>query len=206
MIHQYLTIETAQAHEIEINKSRFIAAISFADNESDAISFLQSIRTRHPDATHNCYAWVLGRDRQTRKFSDDGEPGGTAGQPIFHVLDKNQLTNIVIVVTRYFGGTKLGAGGLVRAYTKATSSLIEQCDVSTYSLHHTLRYTFDYHYLGSIQNYLETHRIKVLETTYADAVSIVVALPLNQSIQKIIAGFTSGTAQEASLNTVYLSI
>lgn len=205
MINEYLTIEEPQIHEIEINKSRFIASVRFTDSETDALSFLNDIRAQHPDATHNCYAWILDLDRQTRKFSDDGEPGGTAGKPIFHVMDKNELTNVTIVVTRYFGGIKLGAGGLVRAYTKATTSLIDHSKIVTYSLHQTFRYTFDYHYLGSIQNFLETQHISILDTTYADQVSITIALPLTQSINNKIANFTSGTATETTLKTTYLS-
>ncbi len=114
----YKTLRKEAADEVIINKSRFIGYACPCETEEEALAFLQKIRTKHKDATHNCYAYIIGRNAGIMRYSDDGEPGGTAGLPMMEVLKAQGVVNCCVVVTRYFGGVLLGAGGLVRAYTQ----------------------------------------------------------------------------------------
>ena len=114
----YKTLRQSASDEFIINKSRFIGYAAPVETEEEALAFLQSIRTKHKDATHNCYAYVIGQNAGIMRYSDDGEPGGTAGLPMMEVIKAQGVVNCCVVVTRYFGGVLLGAGGLVRAYTQ----------------------------------------------------------------------------------------
>ena len=116
----YKTLRQEAADEVIINKSRFIGYACPCETEEEALAFLQKIRTKHKDATHNCYAYIIDRNAGIMRYSDDGEPGGTAGLPMMEVLKAQGVVNCCVVVTRYFGGVLLGAGGLVRAYTQGT--------------------------------------------------------------------------------------
>lgn len=127
----YRTITAAVEAEIEIKKSRFLAHLSPAADEEEARSVIAEARAEHPKARHHCSAFVLDPDARTQRFSDDGEPAGTAGAPILDVVTGHELTYVVAVVTRYFGGTLLGAGGLVRAYGQATSEAVDRARIVT---------------------------------------------------------------------------
>lgn len=115
----YKTLRRSSSDEFVVNKSRFIGYAAPCSTEEEALRFLQSIRAKHKDATHNCYAYVIGRNMGIMRYSDDGEPGGTAGLPMMEVIKNQGVTDCCVVVTRYFGGVLLGAGGLVRAYTQS---------------------------------------------------------------------------------------
>ncbi|MED4161661.1 YigZ family protein, partial [Halalkalibacterium halodurans] len=121
MLTSYYTVKESGIHEISIQKSRFIAHLSRATSEEEAIEFIEQIKKEHWNATHNCSAYLIGENDQVQKANDDGEPSGTAGVPMLEVLKKRRLKDTVAVVTRYFGGVKLGAGGLIRAYGSAVS-------------------------------------------------------------------------------------
>ncbi|MGN0746440.1 MAG: YigZ family protein [Aristaeellaceae bacterium] len=125
----YKTLRQAASDEVIINKSRFIGYASPCETEEEALAFLQAIRTKHKDATHNCYAYVIGRNAGVMRYSDDGEPGGTAGLPMMEVLKAQGVVNCCVVVTRYFGGVLLGAGGLVRAYTQGAVIALKAAQV-----------------------------------------------------------------------------
>ena len=125
MTAPYRTLRQSGSDELIIQKSRFIGYAAPCETEDDALAFLQQIRTKHKDATHNCYAYVIGRNMGVMRYSDDGEPGGTAGLPIMEVIKAQGVTNCCVVVTRYFGGILLGAGGLVRAYTKGAKIAVD---------------------------------------------------------------------------------
>ncbi len=127
----YKTLRQEAADEVIINKSRFIGYACPCETEEEALAFLQKIRTKHKDATHNCYAYVIGRNAGIMRYSDDGEPGGTAGLPMMEVLKAQGVVNCCVVVTRYFGGVLLGAGGLVRAYTQGTVIALKAAQVVT---------------------------------------------------------------------------
>ena len=130
MTAPYKTLRRAASDEFIIHKSRFIGYASPAQSEEESLAFLQSIRTKHKDATHNCYAYVIGRNAGVMRYSDDGEPGGTAGLPMMEVLKAQGVVNCCVVVTRYFGGVLLGAGGLLRAYTKSAKDALDAAGIS----------------------------------------------------------------------------
>ena len=124
-MNPYRTLRQSASDEFIINKSRFIGYAAPCETEAEALAFLQSIRTKHKDATHNCYAYIIGQNAGIMRYSDDGEPGGTAGMPVLQVLQREELYNVTCVVTRYFGGILLGAGGLVRAYTHGAKIAVD---------------------------------------------------------------------------------
>lgn len=125
----YLTVDGVTENTVEIKRSKFIATLSHVESGEDAEAFVRAVRKRYPDATHNCYAYVADELGNETRFSDDGEPGGTAGQPMLEVLKKRGVVKAAVVVTRYFGGIKLGAGGLVAAYTDSVTEVLDAAGI-----------------------------------------------------------------------------
>lgn len=156
----------------EVNKSKFLAHVAHVDSEEAAREFVQMIRKKYFDATHNCSAWVLGERGDKQKSNDDGEPGGTAGNPILETIKKNDLTNCAIVVTRYFGGIKLGAGGLIRAYSHTAALGIANSKIVRMTTFKRLSLTLEYNFLATVENYLRNKKISVANTDYADVVTL----------------------------------
>lgn len=191
----YLTIGSSGETEITIQKSRFICRAKRVTSEEEANEFIQVISKHHWDATHNCYAYLVSENIQ--KFSDDGEPAGTAGRPILEVIQAKQLQQTVIVITRYFGGVKLGAGGLVRAYSQGASAAIEAAGIIKCQLHQQIIFTFDYSFMGKME--YEFHRRNCLlePPQFLDVVSWPVWVPVGQEepyIQQV-KNWTSGQVQ-----------
>lgn len=153
-------------------KSRFIAEARYVQTEEEAAAFVSEIKKKYWDARHNCMAFVLGEKRDTMRFSDDGEPSGTAGKPILDVILGNQITNAAIVVTRYFGGVLLGTGGLVRAYQKAAQEALENSTVAEKFSGIQCRIVTDYNGLGKIQFLAGQEGIPLLDIRYSDTVEI----------------------------------
>ncbi|MBF2465859.1 YigZ family protein [Listeria welshimeri] len=170
MLDHYLTIQSDGKHEIIIEKSRFICHIMRVTTESEAQTFIQTIKKEHRDATHNCSAYIIGENDQFQKAHDDGEPSGTAGVPILEVLKKKKLKNIAVVVTRYFGGTKLGAGGLVRAYGSAVSETIQTIGIVECTLATIIKCSFAYSLVGKIENALEQKNYQINDKEFTDKV------------------------------------
>ncbi|AKP63831.1 hypothetical protein FC99_GL001555 [Levilactobacillus koreensis JCM 16448] len=175
----YLTIQQAGNHELEIKKSRFIADLGRVTTEDEAKAFIAAITAREPKANHHCWAYVLGEHDEIQRESDNGEPSGTAGVPILTVLQRNQLHNTIAVVTRYFGGIKLGAGGLIRAYSNATSTGIEAVGVVKRVRQRALELTVDYANYDKLTHYLTENDISVLDTAYTTAVVVTIAVDLD---------------------------
>ena len=148
MRNTYRTVQGYGQAEVEINKSRFIAYVNRAESEEEAIAFLERIRKQHWDATHNCAAYIVGENEEHQKANDDGEPSGTAGRPILEVIKRSALTDTIIIVTRYFGGIKLGTGGLIRAYGKSAVVGLEAAGIVERQLHTRMTATIDYSLLG----------------------------------------------------------
>ncbi|WP_404468974.1 YigZ family protein [Sutcliffiella horikoshii] len=163
MLSHYYTVKGPGEHEIIIQKSRFIAHIARATTEEDAQNFIQEIKKKHWDATHNCSAYMIGENNHIQKANDDGEPSGTAGVPILEVLKKKDLKDTVVVITRYFGGIKLGAGGLIRAYGKATSEGIAATGMVERKLVQIMHTNVEYTLLGKIENELRSSAIHLLK-------------------------------------------
>ncbi|PWU69312.1 MULTISPECIES: YigZ family protein [Gracilibacillus] len=155
MLDQYYTVKHEGVDEQVIQKSRFIGYVKRVETEEAAQQFISQIKKKHHDATHNCSAYMIGEHDQLQKANDDGEPSGTAGVPILEVLKKRQLKDTVVVITRYFGGIKLGAGGLIRAYASTTSLAINSTGVVERSLMQEVILTIDYPLLGKVENELQ---------------------------------------------------
>jgi uncharacterized YigZ family protein len=156
----------------EINKSKFLAHVMHVESEEAARDFVQMIRKKYFDATHNCSAWILGERGDKQKSNDDGEPGGTAGNPILETIKKQELTNCAVVVTRYFGGIKLGAGGLIRAYGHTAALGLDSSRVVLMTTFQKFSLTLEYNFLATVENYLRQKKISVANTDYADVVTL----------------------------------
>ena len=180
-VNNYNIIEKDCTGEYEEKKSRFICYLHYAENEEDAISFINSIKKKHYDARHNCHAMILGPKRDFMRSSDDGEPQGTAGKPMLEVLNGAGLTNIVCVVTRYFGGVLLGTGGLLRAYTQAVKDALSNANILSVEHCRDLKVTISYPLQGTLEHYLRSNEIKILSTDYTENVSYTVRLPYEKA-------------------------
>ncbi len=176
--------------EFEIKKSKFISHTKNIESEESAREFITQIKKKYFDATHNCSAWIIG-DKQ--KSNDDGEPGGTAGNPILESIKKNNLTNICVVVTRYFGGIKLGAGGLIRAYSHAASLAISAAKIIEMKTFQKISLTLEYNFLATVENYLRNKKISVANANYADVVTLEIFI-LPEHVEKFLADITEITA------------
>lgn len=174
MIDTYLTIKEDGQAELEIKKSRFICSLKRIESEEEAKEFIQKIKKEHWKANHNCSAFVLGEQNEIQRSSDDGEPSGTAGVPMLEVLKKNELMNVAAVVTRYFGGTKLGAGGLIRAYSGAVANALHEIGIVQGILQQEVFTTIDYSLLGKLQHYLEQKNLQVKDTQFLENVTLCV--------------------------------
>jgi uncharacterized YigZ family protein len=172
LLPSYYTVKGYGEHEIEIQKSRFIAYIERAETEEEAQEFIQKIKKQNWNATHNCSAYLIGENDQIQKANDDGEPSGTAGVPILEVLKKKHLKDTVVVITRYFGGIKLGAGGLIRAYGKATSEGLAATGIVERKLMRIVHTTIDYSWLGKLENEIRTSIYNIKEIHYLDHVEV----------------------------------
>ena len=167
----YKTLLKAASDEFIVNKSRFIGYGCPCETEEEALAFLAEIRARHKDATHNCYAYIIGANMGVMRYSDDGEPGGTAGMPIIEVMKARGVTNCAVVVTRYFGGVLLGAGGLVRAYSQGAATALNACGVGV--MHPTARYLMEIPYpmLNRMDYFLKSEPVIVEDKAYTDVIT-----------------------------------
>ena len=198
MIDQFRTVYRGGTGEIVEKKSRFIATVRLVESEEEALSCLEALRKKYWDARHNCFVYIIGENQETVRCSDDGEPSGTAGRPMLDVVQGAGLRNVLVVVTRYFGGTLLGTGGLVRAYSQAVqeglanSVLIDEiCGVR-------LLIETDYNGIGKIQYLLGQRGIPILESEYTDQVKIRVLVPKTE-VDRLCAEITEGTNGKAKL-------
>lgn len=171
-MHIYKTTAENGTASYEIQKSRFIAYTSHVETEAEARDFVAAIKKKHFDARHNCSAWVLGADSSQQKSNDDGEPGGTAGNPILEAIKQHGLTNVVVVVTRYFGGIKLGAGGLIRAYSHTASLGLEATPCLEVKPFCLMEAEMDYSLLGTVENWIRNEELRTGETVYLDKVTV----------------------------------
>lgn len=207
MLERYKTVYQGGQGEIVEKKSRFIATVRLVESEEEAISFIEEMKKKYWDARHNCHAYVIGEHREVTRCSDDGEPSGTAGRPMLDVLLGEELYNTAVVVTRYFGGTLLGTGGLVRAYSKAVqeglkkSLIIEKCRGVR------LQVTTDYNGIGKIQYIAGENKIPILNSEYTDVVTMELLVPKADlgSVQKAITEATSGRGKMQENGEVYFA-
>ncbi len=184
--------------ELVEKKSRFIATVRPVSNEEEALAFIEEMRKQYWDARHNCFAYVIGERNELARFSDDGEPGGTAGKPMLDVLLGEGLHNTAVVVTRYFGGTLLGTGGLVRAYSGAVKAGLAESVIAVRTAGIKLEIDADYTMLGKIQYILRESKIPVLDTIYTDRVKICCLVPISR-LEALKSELIEGTGGKAEL-------
>ena len=172
MTEQYKTVYEGGEGEIVEKKSRFIATVRPVETEEEALAFIEEMKKKYWDARHNCSAYVLGERQELMRCSDDGEPSQTAGKPMMDVLTGAGLTNVAVVVTRYFGGIKLGTGGLVRAYTKGAKIALEAAGLITKVLYQVIVVSVDYTMLGALQNQLRLKQYDTKDIVYDEMVHL----------------------------------
>ena len=205
MLEQYRTVYEGGEGEITEKKSRFIATVHPVESEEEALAFLEEMKKKYWDARHNCYVYSIGMNREFTRCSDDGEPSGTAGKPILEVISGSGIHNIVVVVTRYFGGTLLGTGGLVRAYTDATRAGIENSDIVEKIPGRRVDIAMDYTDLGKLQYLLAQNEVLTEDTEYTDKVIIHALFPESdkEMLKKKITEATSGRVMTQEGEEVY---
>lgn len=197
----YRTVEQEASAEIVEKKSRFIAELYPVVSEEEALGILEKVKKRYWDARHHCWAFVIGEEQPLERCSDDGEPSGTAGKPILEVIRGAQLRNVLIVVTRYFGGTLLGTGGLVRAYTSSSKAAVEAADVVVKIAGYKLKIQTDYTGLGKIQYLLAQKGIEIVESEYAENVVLTILIAKDDE-QGLIKELTEATNAQAVIERV----
>lgn len=207
MLENYRTIYTDGEGEIIEKKSRFIATVRLVEKEEDALAFIEEMKKKYWDARHNCYAYSIGEHREFTRCSDDGEPSGTAGRPMLDVILGEDIYNVAVVVTRYFGGVLLGTGGLVRAYSGAVqegllaSTVIEK--------HHgiSMAVSADYTMVGKLQYIAAENGLPILDTEYTDRVMMHLLIPADQvgRVEKIITEATSGRVKMEKEKELYFA-
>lgn len=203
----YKTIHEYGKDEVIIEKSRFIGYAKPISSEDEAVEFVNEIKKRHKDATHNVWAYTVGMNMEIQRYSDDGEPSGTAGIPTLEVIKKEDLRNVAVVVTRYFGGIKLGAGGLVRAYTKGAKVGLDSGKIIKKIPFKDIRFKIDYTLLGKVQNEIMNLGYIIKEILYEDMVTIIVYSKLYEveDIKQKVVDFTSGKVEIEEKEEFYLS-
>ena len=188
----YKTLLTRASDEFIINKSRFIGYGAPAASEEEALGFLADVRSAHKYASHHCYAYIIGANMGVMRYSDDGEPGGTAGMPIIEVMKARQVTNACVVVVRYFGGVLLGAGGLTRAYSQGAATAINAAGVGEVSP--TRRYLMEVPYpmLGRVEYLLKSLPVIVEDKQFSDAIVMTLIVRARDD-EAFLSAVTSGT-------------
>ena len=177
---QYRMLSKGAQAELVEKKSRFIATIRPVSSEEEAVAFIEEMKKKYYDARHNCFAYILGENKDTVRCSDDGEPSGTAGRPMLEVLTGSGIRNIAAVVTRYFGGVLLGTGGLVRAYSGAVKMALEQCETITRRYGVQMLIKTDYNGVGKIQYLLGSKDVVIQDSVYAADVQMTVLVPIEE--------------------------
>lgn len=208
MTKDYKTLlKYAHAEEI-INKSKFIGYAKPIKSEEEATEFIEKIKKKHWNATHNVPVYLIGDNNEIQRYSDDGEPSGTAGVPILEMLKKEEIKNVVVVVTRYYGGIKLGTGGLVRAYTSAAKLAIKEAEIVEKVINNEYLIRIDYTLHGKIQNELINGEYIIKDTVYDDKVNIYVYCKPGES-DKLISKITDISSAQAEIeekDQVYLTV
>jgi uncharacterized YigZ family protein len=196
MADRYLTVARRGVHESEIKRSRFLCALAPAGSEDEAQEFIREVRREHPGASHHCFAYVIGPDGRLHRASDDGEPGGTAGTPMLQVLLGRQVRDIVAVVTRYYGGIQLGAGGLVRAYGGAVAAALDEIGTTERRRLALVTVTAGHQRAGRLENDLRAAGHAVRGVRYGADVAICLGIPVDAvpAFRSWLADTTSGTA------------
>lgn len=204
----YKSVHKRGRDEIIINKSKFIGTAAPVENQEQAEEFIEGIKKEFKDATHNCYAYVIGENKGIQRYSDDGEPSGTAGMPILNVMARENLVNIAVVVTRYFGGVLLGAGGLARAYAKGCKIALENGIIVDKNLYYDVSFNLDYTLLGKMDNELLKNDFIVKDKIYSEHVTfkLIVREDETDKIRALVNEITGGRAEVSLGQASYYSV
>jgi len=207
MLKEYKTLLEYGQAEIIIEKSRFIGYATPIESEDEAIAFIENIKSKHKNATHNVPAYIVGENNEIQRYSDDREPSGTAGIPVLEVIKKEDLRNVAVVVTRYFGGIKLGTGGLIRAYTKGAKIGLDAAKIVIKRLYELVHVKVDYTMLGKIQNEILQNGYLIKETQYDDSVHFYLYIEVNSLdyFEKQIIEWTNGRSTVDCTGADYLT-
>lgn len=197
-MENYRTVAENGIHEIEIKKSRFICHIKRVISEEEAVAFINEIKKEHWKATHNCSAFTLGMNHEIQRAQDDGEPSGTAGVPMLEIFLKRDLKNVAAVVTRYFGGIKLGAGGLIRAYGGAVNDAVTEIGIIERQLQLLIDATVSYSQSGVVENALREANYTVQNIQYTENVTFKCVIPIEEE-DKFIGDMTNWTSAQADI-------
>ncbi|MEZ7170368.1 YigZ family protein [Sporosarcina sp. OR05] len=202
----YKTVKLYGESELVIQKSRFLTYVKRVETEEEALDFIQDIKKMHHTATHNCSAYLIGDHDQIQKANDDGEPSGTAGFPMLEVLKKQGLKDTAVVVTRYFGGIKLGGGGLIRAYGRATTEGIAATGVVERKLHELMKVSIDYTLLGKLENEVRQSTYPLEQILYEEDVHLLLYVPVSETdtFSEWITELTSAKAEISKISTAFL--
>lgn len=205
--HCFFTIKRKAESVLVVKKSNFIANAIPISNKNEAEQYIEEIRKKYWDATHNVYAYSVGLENEMQRFSDDGEPSGTAGKPVLEVIKMNNVKNVLIVVTRYFGGILLGAGGLIRAYSESANLALKEASIVKKVLCEEYKVTIDYGFLGKLQWELKQNNLAIKNIIYDQCVSLYVLIPayLKKDFNSFILDLTSGSAEVEKLGENYYS-
>ena len=201
----YKTLKRSAHDEFIVNKSRFIGYAAPCQSEEEALAFLKTIREKHRDATHNCYAYVIGENAGVMRYSDDGEPGGTAGLPMMEVLKSRGVVNCCAVVTRYFGGVLLGAGGLVRAYTKGCAIALDAAQVVVMQLSQKLLLDVPYPLWDRVSHTMKSLPVLIEETRFGASVEATVLVRVKdlEDVTQKLTALTDAKAQWLALDELH---
>lgn len=207
MLEKYKTVYEGGEGEIVEKKSRFIATVRPVQTEEEALAFIEEMKKKYWDARHNCYVYSVGKNREYTRCSDDGEPSGTAGRPMLDVILGEDIYNVAVVVTRYFGGVLLGTGGLVRAYSKAVQEGLAGSLVIEKKKGISLKVTTDYTGIGKIQYIAGERQIPILDSEYTDKVVLKLLVPdaETEAVQKAITEGTNGRAGMEKKKELYFA-
>ena len=197
-MENYRTIKENGIHEIEIKKSRFICHLKRVESEDEALEFIEEVKKEHWKATHNCSAYTLGMNDEIQRAHDDGEPSGTAGVPMLEIFLKRHLKNVAAVVTRYFGGKKLGAGGLIRAYGGAVNDAVNAVGVVERQVQLLIDVTVSYAQSGSVENSLREANYTIQDITYTENITYHCVVPIEKE-EKFTEDITNWTSAEAEI-------
>ena len=179
------TVEKENISEIIIKKSRFIANMFYIESEEEANTIIKSLKKKYFDAKHNCYAYrIKDKNSVIEKYSDDGEPSGTAGQPILNVLRGKELENVLIIVTRYFGGILLGTGGLVKAYTESAKDVLENVNIINKEIGMKLKLEIKYNEMENLNYYMRQNNIKIYKMEFLENIEVYIEIT-NEKLEKI---------------------
>ncbi len=204
-MEEYKVVYREGQQEIVEKKSRFIATVIPIESENDALDAIEQRKKKYWNASHNCFAYVLGKNQELQRFSDDGEPSGTAGKPILDVLLGEGVHNALIIVTRYFGGTLLGTGGLVRAYSRSAKAALLASSIINKILGKTILLVMDYNTVGKIQYLLAQNQISVIDSIYKEDVEMTIVVPVDEVVrlEKMIMEASSAKVHFQEMNSVY---